>query len=43
MEKTVIKFGDIQIEKQKPHLHKRPISMAIKMIKLDLYVYFSQN
>ena len=24
---TVIKFGDIEIEKQKFHQHKRPISM----------------
>ena len=27
MEKTVIKFGDIEIEKQKLHQHKRTISM----------------
>ena len=26
MEKTVIKFGDIEIEKQNFHQHKRPIS-----------------
>ena len=65
MEKTIIKFGDIEIEKQKFHQHKRPISikkidinkivisnkvkrvlnisLAIKMIKFDLYVYFSQK
>ena len=27
MEKTNIKFGDIEIEKQKFHEHKRPISI----------------
>ena len=27
MEKAVIKFGDIEIEKQKFHQHKRPISI----------------
>ena len=27
MEKTSIKFGDIEIEKQKFHEHKRPISI----------------
>ena len=27
MEKTIIKFGDIEIEKQKFHQHKRPISI----------------
>ena len=26
IEKTIIKFGDIEIEKQKLHQHKRPIS-----------------
>ena len=68
MEKTIMKFGDIEIEKQNFHQPKRPISMknidineivvsnkvsfgkrvlnislAIKMLKLDLYVYFSQK
>ena len=70
MEKTVIKFGDIEIEKQKFHQNKIPtfiknvdinkivvsnrvsfdkkksvlnILLAIKMIKLELYVYFSQR
>ena len=68
MKKSVIKFGDIEIEKQKSHQHKRPISiknmdidkivvlirsplvrrvlnisLAIKILKLDLYVYFSQK
>ena len=69
MEKTIIKFGDIEIEKQKFHQHKRSIliknidikkivvctkvsfgknrvlniSLAIKMLKLDIYVYFSQK
>ena len=27
MEKTIIKFGDIEIEKQKFHQHKTPISI----------------
>ena len=27
MKKTIIKFGDIEIEKQKFHQHKRPISI----------------
>ena len=27
MEKTVIKFGDIEIRKQKFHQHKRPVSI----------------
>ena len=27
MEKTIIKFGDIEIKKQKFHQHKRPISI----------------
>ena len=67
MEKTIIKFGDIEIEKQKFHQHKRPISiknidinkivvsksplvkrvlntsLSIKMLKFDLYVYFSRK
>ena len=29
MEKTIIRFGDIEIEKQKFHQHKRPISIKI--------------
>ena len=27
MEKTIIKFGDIKIQKQKFHQHKRPVSI----------------
>ena len=27
MEKTITKFGDIEIQKQKIHQHKRPISI----------------
>ena len=27
MEKKIIKFGDIEIEKQKFHLNKRPVSI----------------
>ena len=27
MEKTIIKFGDVAIQKQKFHQHKRPVSM----------------
>ena len=51
MEK-VIKFGDIEIKKQKFHQHKEPISikdidinkilLATRMLKkLNHYVYFS--
>ena len=29
MKKTIIKFGDIEIEKQRFHQHQRPISMKI--------------
>ena len=29
MEKPLIKFGDIEIKKQKSHQHKRPISIKI--------------
>ena len=29
MEKTVIKFGDIEIQRQKFHQHKEPISIKI--------------
>ena len=29
MEKAIIKFGDIEIKKQKFHQHKRPISLKI--------------
>ena len=36
MEKTIIKFGDIEIEKQKFHQHKRPIS--IKNIDINKIV-----
>ena len=70
IEKTVIKFGDIEIEKQKFHQNKIPTSiknvdinkivvsnrvsfgkkksvlnilLAIQMIKLELYIYFSQR
>ena len=32
MHKTVIKFGDIEIKKQKFHHHKRPISIKNKDI-----------
>ena len=68
MEKIILKFSDIEIEKQDFHQHKRPISiknidinkivvskrsplvkwvlnisLAIEMLKLDLYAYFSKN
>ena len=36
MEKTIIKFGDIKIEKQKLDQHKRPIS--IKNIDINKIV-----
>ena len=29
MKKTIIKFGNIEIEKQRFHQHQRPISMKI--------------
>ena len=33
MEKAVIKFGDIEIEKQKFHQHQTPISIKMFFIK----------
>ena len=36
MEKTIMKFGDVEIEKQKFQQHKRPISM--KNIDIDKIV-----
>ena len=36
MEKTIIKFGNIEIKKQKFHQHKRPIS--IKNIDINKVV-----
>ena len=36
MEKTIIKFGDIEIKKQKLHQHERPIS--IKNIDINKIV-----
>ena len=40
MEKTVIKFDDIKIPKQKFHQHKRPIS--IKNVDIDKIVVSSK-
>ena len=40
MEKTIIKFGDTEIEKQKFHQHKGPIS--IKNIDINKIVVSSQ-
>ena len=40
MEKTVIKFGDIEIKKQKFRQHKRPIS--IKNIDINKTVLFKK-
>ena len=40
MEKTIIKFGDIEIEKQKFHQHKRPIS--IKNIDINKIVLLNK-
>ena len=37
MEKTITKFGEIEIEKQKFHQHKRPISI-IKSIDINKIV-----
>ena len=38
MEKTFIKFDDIEIEKQKFNQHKRPISIKIQMLIKQQYV-----
>ena len=46
MEKTIIKFGDIEIEKQKFHQHKRPISIKnidINKIVVSNKVSFGKN
>ena len=43
MEKTMIKFGDIEIEKQKFHQHKRPTSIKnidINKIAVSNKVFF---
>ena len=40
MEKTIIKFGDIEIEKQKFHQHKIPIS--IKNIDINKIVLLNK-
>ena len=32
MEKTIIKFGDIEIQKQKFHQHKGPISTKLFLL-----------
>ena len=40
MEKTILKFGDTEIEKQKFHQHKRPIS--IKNIDINKIVVSNQ-
>ena len=37
MEEAIIKFGDIEIEKQKFHQHERPISM--KNIDINKIVF----
>ena len=39
MEKTIIKFGDIEIERQKFYQYKRPIS--IKSIDINKMVVFN--
>ena len=38
IEKPIIKFGDIEIQKQKSHQHKRPIS--IKNIDINKIIVF---
>ena len=46
MEKAVIKFGDIEIEKQKSHQCKRPISIKnidINKIVVSNNVYFGKK
>ena len=40
MEKAIIKFGDIEIRKQKFHQHKEPFSK--KSIKIDKIVVFNK-
>ena len=40
MEKTITKVGDIEIEKQKFHQHKRPIS--IKNIDINKTLVFNK-
>ena len=40
MEKAIIKFGDIEIEKQKFHQHKRPILM--KNIDIDEIAVYNE-
>ena len=46
MEKTIIKFGDIEIEKQKFHQHKRPISIKnldINKIRVSNKISFGKK
>ena len=46
MEKTLIKIGDIEIEKQKFYQYKRPISIKnidINKIVVSNKVYFGKN
>ena len=46
MEKTIMKFGDIEIKKQKFHQHKRPISIKnidINKIVVSNKVSFSKK
>ena len=47
MEKIIVKFGDIEIEKQKFHQYKRPISIKrnidINKIVLSNKVSFGKN
>ena len=42
MEKATIKFGDIEIKKQKLHQHKRPI-LDINKIVVCNKVYFGKK
>ena len=46
MKKTIIKFGDIEIQKQKFHQHKRPISVKdvdINKIVVSNKVFFGKK
>ena len=46
MKKTIIKFGDIEIQKQKFHKHRRPIlikNIGINKIVVSNKIYFSKN
>ena len=43
MGKTIIKFGDTEIAKQKFHQHKIPVSINIDIIVVSNKVYFGRK